>query len=67
MSKKNVIIGATAAFALGAIAVYLVNKKKSKSKTRLLANEGYELASDILFPGQDLRSKKLKFGPVLPQ
>ncbi len=67
MNKKNVIIGATAAFALGAIAIYLIKSKKSKSKTRMLADEGYELASDILFPGQDLRSKKLKFGPVLPQ
>lgn len=66
MSKKNVIIGATAAFALGAVAVYLLNKNKKKSKTRMLANEGYELASDILFPGQDLKSRKLKYGPVLP-
>lgn len=67
MSKKNVIIGATAAFALGALAVYLVKKNRKMSKTRIVANEGYELASDILFPGENLKSTKLKFGPVLPQ
>jgi len=66
MSKKNLIIGATATLALGALVVYAVGKNKSKSKTRRFANEGYELAPDILFPNERIKSRKLKFGPVLP-
>ncbi len=66
MKGKNVIIGAAAAFTLGGLLVYAYGKTKKKARTRILANEGYELAPDIHFPNKNLRNKKLKFGPVLP-
>jgi len=66
MSKKDVIIAATATLALSSLVIYAIGKTRSKSKTRKLANEGYELASDILFPNERIKSRKLKFGPVLP-
>lgn len=66
MSNKNLLIGATATIALGALVVYAVGKSKSKSKTRIFANEGYELAADILFPNEKIKGRKLKYGPVLP-
>lgn len=31
-----------------------------------IADEGYETASDILFPGQRF-SNELRYGPVIPQ
>lgn len=66
MSTKNLIIGATATLALSALVVYAVVTSKSKSKTRRFANEGYELAADILFPNEKIKGRKLKYGPVLP-
>ena len=66
MNQKNLIISAAAVLALSAVVAYLVGNSKSKSKTRRFANEGYELAGDILFPNERIKSRKLKFGPVLP-
>lgn len=41
---------------------------KSKMKKRLnrIAEEGYETADDILFPGKTRVDKQLHYGPVLP-
>jgi len=56
------------AIGTAAITAYLVRRAKcTKAKKMLdnIADEGYETASDILFPGKELRNK-LHYGPVIP-
>lgn len=57
-----------AAVGTAALTVYLVRRSKATKAKKMLdniADEGYETASDILFPGKELRNK-LHYGPVIP-
>lgn len=42
------------------------SKCDSKKMLTQIADEGYETANDVLFPGKNLQAKNLKYGPVLP-
>jgi hypothetical protein len=49
------------------LTVYAVSKKKHRKKLTRIADEGYEIAHDILFPDKAVKEKKLHYGPVLPE
>jgi hypothetical protein len=63
-SSKVMLLAAVSG---AAFMIYLI--RRGNTKKRMLSNisnEGYETASDILFPGKDV-SSKLHYGPVLPR
>jgi hypothetical protein len=62
----KIIAGLAAVTAIG-ILLLLTSKQKKKKRLKKIAEEGYETASDILFPNKSNPSKKLHFGPVLPE
>jgi hypothetical protein len=64
--SKATLWGLLAVSAVG-ITIYMVGKKKDRKKLRRIADEGYEIAHDILFPDKLLNEKKLHYGPVLPE
>lgn len=67
MKKSNILlVGLGAAIAIGAL-VYLNRRNKSNQRHRRVAEEGYETAHDILFPGKKSRSSRLHYGPVFPR
>ena len=67
MKKSNKIILATAAIAVTGLLIYAVSRhKKEKHMLREIADEGYETAPDVMFPGKEKRNNNLKYGPVLP-
>jgi hypothetical protein len=68
MKKTNkFILGVAAAAAFGFILYALRSRRQSSIRHARVADEGYETAHDVLFPGQKSRSRKLRFGPVLPE
>ena len=60
-------IAGIAAITAITLLLLLTSKQKKKKRLRKIAEEGYETASDILFPNKSNPSKKLHFGPVLPE
>jgi hypothetical protein len=64
--KLSQTIAITLAFAAAAgIVGYMVRWSKTKRMLNLIADEGYETAEDILFPGKKVQSKNLHYGPVI--
>ncbi|MCD2424100.1 hypothetical protein LQ567_15075 [Niabella pedocola] len=60
-----VILGIAASAVTGAVC----EARRRNAMRRLLdtANEGYETAHDIIYPGKgQRRAKKLRYGPVYP-
>jgi len=51
---------------LTGVGIFIVRKINTRRKLKEVAEKGYETAQDILFPGKEIRSKKLHYGPVLP-
>ncbi|MES1217980.1 MAG: hypothetical protein ABUT20_20910 [Bacteroidota bacterium] len=63
---KKIVIVLTAATVVG-LTVFAVRRRlKNKAIRDRIANEGYETAEDILYPGNSRFYKKLQYGPVLP-
>jgi hypothetical protein len=48
--------------------VVCVATKRSDTNDMLdqIADEGYETATDVLFPGKKLTGRKLRYGPTIP-
>jgi hypothetical protein len=68
MKKTNkFLLGVAAAAAIGFIFYTLRNRRQSDLRHARVADEGYETAHDVLFPDKKGRSRKLHFGPVLPE
>jgi hypothetical protein len=68
MKKTNkFLLGVAAAAAVGFVIYALRSRHQSAARHARVADEGYETAHDILFPGTKGRSRKLRFGPVLPE
>lgn len=55
-----------AAVGTAAAVVYFTRNVSAKRRLGQVADEGYETAQDILFPGKKVRGK-LHYGPVLPE
>lgn len=67
MKKTNrILLGAGIAVAAGFI-IYAVRRHRFNQRQARVADEGYETAHDILFSPKKNRSKKLHYGPVLPE
>lgn len=67
MKKSNILlVGLGATIAIGMV-VYLARRNKSNRRHARVAEEGYETADDILFPGKRPRSRRLHYGPVFPR
>ncbi|MEP7143147.1 MAG: hypothetical protein ABI707_09770 [Ferruginibacter sp.] len=64
--SQKVILGLAIVAAAGII-VY-ITKKRADTKLMLaqIADEGYETANDVLFPGKKIQAKHLRYGPVIP-
>ncbi|MEO6069210.1 MAG: hypothetical protein ABIN57_05775 [Chitinophagaceae bacterium] len=52
--------------ALGGLIVYAARGFQTRNMARVVAEEGYETANDILFPHNTRQDSKLHYGPVLP-
>lgn len=63
--KTKTILGLAALTAITLI-VYLKQKEATRIKLAQLAEEEYETAHDIMYPSRYIRSKDLRYGPVLP-
>ena len=55
-----------AAVAAAGIIVCLSKRSATKRMLNQIADEGYETAHDILFPGKKIQAKHLRYGPVIP-
>jgi hypothetical protein len=64
--RKNVKI-AIAAGLVAAAAVYLIRKSTVSRRLKKVSDDGYETAGDVLFPGRQLSTRKMKYGPVVPR
>jgi hypothetical protein len=53
--------------AVAAVLVYLCRNNDTKRMLSQIADEGYETAQDILFPGKEIQSPYLRYGPVIPE
>lgn len=47
--------------------LYIAYRIKKRSNLKHVADNGYETAHDVLYPGKDLKSRKLRYGPILPE
>ena len=63
--KTALVILATAA-ATGMLAMYIIRRIQSNRMRRKIASEGFETASDILYPKKRRMFSKYKMSPVLP-
>ena len=52
---------------LTGIGFYVAHRIKKHRKLRQVADNGYEMAHDVLYPGKDIKSAKLRYGPILPE
>jgi hypothetical protein len=56
-----------AAIAVAGIIIYVTGKRcDTKHMLDQIADEGYETATDVLFPGKSLHGRHLRYGPVIP-
>ena len=68
MKKTNkILLGIAAVAAVGFVVYALRSRRQTAIRHARVADEGYETAHDILFPGKKSRHRKLHFGPVLPK
>ncbi|MFT3679927.1 MAG: hypothetical protein QM791_06620 [Ferruginibacter sp.] len=61
-SRITILLAAAGAAALAA---YLIRRANTKKMLNQVADEGYETAPDILYPGRNMNGK-LHYGPVIP-
>ena len=66
MKVLKIIGFSLAVVAVAGAAVYLAKKIERKNMLNQIADEVYETAHDILFPGKSFESNKLQYGPVIP-
>ena len=66
MKHTSKITIALAVIGMAAIAVAVARKINTRRRLTKIAEEGYETAQDILYPGRNDASGKLRYGPVLP-
>ena len=64
---NTILILGVAAAATGWLALYIVRRIQSKQMRRKIAAEGFETATDVLYPHKRRMFSKHRIGPVLPQ
>jgi uncharacterized protein YxeA len=63
---KKILNLLTGLFILTGVGIFVIRKINTRRKLKEVADNGYETAQDVLFPGKEIKSKKLHYGPVLP-
>ena len=53
--------------AAGLVAIYLIRRIESRNMRRKIASEGFETATDVLYPDRRRSFSKYRIGPILPQ
>ena len=68
MKINKLALGILAGAALVTASMILAKNRRRKVSRMLseVADEGYETAHDILYPGKSKKEKNLRYGPVLP-
>ena len=66
MMMKTLLILLIASLAAGWVALYIVRRIQNSKMLRRIAAEGFETATDILYPKKRRMFRKHKVGPVLP-
>lgn len=67
MKNTSKITLALAAVGTAALVIYVARCVNAKRMLVKVADEGYETAHDILYPGKGNRGKELRFGPIIPR
>ena len=67
MKRTNKLLIGVGIAALAGFIIYAMRRDQSNRKLARIADEGYETANDILFPGTKPFRKRLHYGPVLPE
>lgn len=60
-TTKLLLALGTVAAATG-LAIYAIRRHKNNQRLEKVADEGYETAHDILYPGKTQRKRKLQYG-----
>lgn len=69
MKTKEKIALLLAAGTIAGLLIYSYRLRKAKKHDKALqkiADEGYETAHDVLYPGRRKKGGRLHYGPVLP-
>ena len=53
--------------AAGLVAIYLIRRIESRNMRRKISSEGFETATDVLYPDRRRSFRKYRIGPILPQ
>jgi hypothetical protein len=68
MKKTDkILLGAAGIAVVTGFIIYAVRRYHSNQRNARIADEGYETARDILYPGKRNKRKKVHYGPVLPE
>ena len=62
--KKAVTLLTVAA--AGIAVIYLIRRMESRNMRRKIASEGFETATDVLYPDRRRSFRKYRIGPILP-
>ena len=65
--SKTIALSLSLMALAGIVGYIAVKNSKTKRMLGVIADEGYETAEDILFPGKTVRSKNVHYGPVIPR
>jgi len=63
---KTILILLAATVALSWVVLYIVRRIQSNMMRRKIAAQGFETATDVLYPRKRRMFSKYKVGPVLP-
>lgn len=53
--------------AAGFLALYIIRRVESRKMRKKIASEGFETATDVLYPDRRRTFSKYRIGPILPQ
>lgn len=64
---KTTLLLIAAAGAIGFVTLYVVRRVQSRKMRGRVAAEGFETATDVLYPNKRRMFSKYRIGPILPQ
>ena len=64
--KKSLRVFAGLAI-LAAASIYIIRRINTRRALERVADDGYETAHDVLYPGKEIRSRKVHYGPIHPR
>jgi len=53
--------------ATGFLALYIIRRIESRNMRKKISSEGFETATDVLYPDRRRTFSKYRIGPVIPQ